>query len=212
MNPPSTRHEQYRSVSRLRRWVCELVEPLVRALSPTAVVLGRDPEGVEARIRGAILGGRYGWRIGRDVHFVGSSDRICLGQHVTLSGSTYVNANGDKGSVRIGPRTHVDQFSVLYGQGGLSIGADCAIASGAIVYSQTNEDSRQDGTPVALQPVRYEPVEISDGCWLGAGVRVLPGVTVGKGAKIGAGAVVTSDLPAGCVAVGVPARPRQGRE
>jgi acetyltransferase-like isoleucine patch superfamily enzyme len=47
---------------------------------------------------------------------------------------------------------------------------------------------------------------ISDDVWLGAGVIVLDGVTVGQGGVIGAGAVVTEDLPEFCVAVGSPAR------
>ncbi len=50
------------------------------------------------------------------------------------------------------------------------------------------------------------PVTLRRGCYLGAGCIVLPGVTVGERAVIGAGAVVTRDVPAGKIAVGVPAR------
>ena len=50
------------------------------------------------------------------------------------------------------------------------------------------------------------PVHIGKNCWLGAGVIVLPGVTVGDGSVIGAGSVVTKDVPAGVVAVGNPCR------
>ena len=50
------------------------------------------------------------------------------------------------------------------------------------------------------------PVRIDDEAWLGCRVIVLPGVHIGQGAVIGAGAVVTKDVPAGCVAVGNPAR------
>jgi len=49
-------------------------------------------------------------------------------------------------------------------------------------------------------------VTIGTGCMIGAGAIVLPGVTVGENAVIGAGAVVTRDVPAGCLAVGNPAR------
>jgi maltose O-acetyltransferase len=51
-----------------------------------------------------------------------------------------------------------------------------------------------------------KPITIEDGVWLGAGVIVLPGVTIGRGSMIGAGSVVTKSVPAWSVAVGNPAR------
>jgi len=50
------------------------------------------------------------------------------------------------------------------------------------------------------------PVHIGSNCWLGAGVIVLPGVTIGDNVVIGAGSVVTKDIPSGVVAVGNPCR------
>jgi maltose O-acetyltransferase len=50
------------------------------------------------------------------------------------------------------------------------------------------------------------PVTLKRGCYLGAGCIILPGVTVGERAVVGAGAVVTRDVPAGKVVVGAPAR------
>jgi maltose O-acetyltransferase len=51
-----------------------------------------------------------------------------------------------------------------------------------------------------------EPITLADNVWLGGGVIVCPGVTIGQDTVVGAGAVVTRDLPAGVVAAGVPAR------
>lgn len=51
-----------------------------------------------------------------------------------------------------------------------------------------------------------EPITIEDNVWLGGGVVVCPGVTIGADTVVGAGAVVTRDLPAGVLAAGVPAR------
>lgn len=50
------------------------------------------------------------------------------------------------------------------------------------------------------------PVTIEDGAWIGAGVIILPGVRIGKNAVIGAGSVVTKDIPANVVAVGNPCK------
>ena len=51
-----------------------------------------------------------------------------------------------------------------------------------------------------------EPIAIGDNVWLGGGVIVCPGVTIGQDTVVGAGAVVTRDLPPGVLAVGNPAR------
>ncbi len=51
-----------------------------------------------------------------------------------------------------------------------------------------------------------KPVRIGNDCWLGANVTVCPGVTIGDNCVIGAGSVVTRDIPEGCLAVGVPCR------
>lgn len=53
----------------------------------------------------------------------------------------------------------------------------------------------------------YKSIKVEDGCWIGAGVSILPGVTLGKGCVIGVGAVVTKNCEPNTVYVGVPARP-----
>jgi maltose O-acetyltransferase len=52
------------------------------------------------------------------------------------------------------------------------------------------------------------PITLADNVWLGGGVIVRPGVTIGEHTVVGAGSVVTRDLPAGVVAIGAPANPR----
>ena len=58
------------------------------------------------------------------------------------------------------------------------------------------------------QPYRVssKPIVIEDDCWLGGGVIVLAGVTIGKGSVIGAGSIVTKDIPPYSVAVGNPCK------
>jgi acetyltransferase-like isoleucine patch superfamily enzyme len=189
----------------LRLFLMEVLEPLAWLGGWLGLLAGKDRDGVAMVLRGRILAGSRRIVVGRNVHFAGPADRFRLGNNVTLFGNCYLNSNGPNGFVEIGEHSHVDQFSVLYGQGGLTIGANCAIASGVIIYSQTNADSLNDLTPVACQPTVYAPVRIGVGCWLGAGVSIVPGVTIGEACHVGAGAVVTRDLPSFSVAVGVPA-------
>lgn len=83
---------------------------------------------------------------------------------------------------------------------GVSIGADTVIAPGAKIISANH--SRGNGGHVDAKPVA-----IGSGCWIGANVIVLPGVTIGDGAVVGAGSIVSRDIPPNVVAVGAPAVP-----
>jgi acetyltransferase-like isoleucine patch superfamily enzyme len=61
--------------------------------------------------------------------------------------------------------------------------------------------------PISQQPINFAGrVEIGEGSWIGIGVAILPGVTVGKNTVIGANSVVTHDVPDCCIAAGNPAR------
>ncbi len=174
-----------------------------------AAVLHLEATGVESRLRGIL---HYPARptarifIGRNVQFVGDRGRISLSRNVTFYGNAYVDVNRVGAHLRIGERTHIDQFTVLYAQGGITIGSRCAIASGVIIYSQTNQYRAEPLRDVIEQPVVYAPVSIGDDVWMGAGAVVLPGVSVGSHAVVAAGAVVRKDVPEWAIVGGVPAR------
>lgn len=107
------------------------------------------------------------------------------------------------GAVSIGDRTFVNVDAVMLDVLPITIGADCQIASRVQLLTATH--------PIDPGPRRAgweygRPITIADNVWLGGGVIVCPGVTVGTDTVVGAGAVVTRDLPAGVVAAGVPAR------
>lgn len=67
-------------------------------------------------------------------------------------------------------------------------------------------DPSAPSVPPGKRPLSIAPVTICDDVWLGEGVAVLPGVTIGAGSIVGANAVVTRDIPPACIAVGIPAR------
>jgi maltose O-acetyltransferase len=83
------------------------------------------------------------------------------------------------------------------------IGSRCDIGPGVEFITGSHDigsASRRAGTGNARS------IQIGDGCWIGAGTRILGGVTVGAGTIIAAGSVVTQDIPANVLAAGVPAR------
>ncbi|GAA1965531.1 sugar O-acetyltransferase [Kitasatospora viridis] len=105
--------------------------------------------------------------------------------------------------IRIGDRTFVNFNAVFLDTAQITIGADVQIGPNVQLLAATH----------ALYPVRRregwergEPITIGDNVWLGGGVIVCPGVTIGRDTVVGAGSVVTRDLPAGVLAVGNPAR------
>jgi acetyltransferase-like isoleucine patch superfamily enzyme len=109
------------------------------------------------------------------------------------------------GSVRLGQRTSVNAFTLLSGFGGLTIGDDVRIGSHCVVLSSTHRFDSVDAT-IREQGVEPAPTVIENDVWLGAGCTIIGGVRIGEGSIIGAGAVVTKDVPRFCIATGVPAR------
>jgi acetyltransferase-like isoleucine patch superfamily enzyme len=107
------------------------------------------------------------------------------------------------GEVEIGDGTWIGQFCLLDGSGGLSIGSHCSISFGAQLL--THDTVRWALSGGAVSPER-SPTRIGDRCFVGTHAVVLRGVTVGEGSVLGAGAVVTNDVPAGTIVAGAPAR------
>ncbi len=87
-----------------------------------------------------------------------------------------------------------------------TIGNDVLIAPNVAILSRMHEYSLTN-IPISLQGYKEEKlVNIGDDVWLGRNVIVLPGVTIGDGAIIGAGAVVTKDIPPYAIVAGTPAK------
>jgi acetyltransferase-like isoleucine patch superfamily enzyme len=112
--------------------------------------------------------------------------------------------------VQIGEGTNITPGLVVNdGYSGLcSIGQRVSIATNVTLVVDSNpNNSRLDGQPYVKEHlVKTAPVIIEDDVWLGTNAVVLPGVRVGRGAIVGAGAVVTRDVPPFTVVAGVPAR------
>lgn len=105
--------------------------------------------------------------------------------------------------ISIGARTFVNFGAVFLDAGPITIGEDVQMGPNVQLLTPTHE----------LDPARRRagwekglPITIGDNVWLGGGVIVCPGVTIGADTVVGAGSVVTKDLPSGVLAVGNPAR------
>ncbi|MGQ9675827.1 MAG: acyltransferase [Chloroflexota bacterium] len=107
--------------------------------------------------------------------------------------------------IRIGRGAFIGESVVIRGQGGVEIGNQVLIAPMAKILAI--EHSFGDPVrPIIDQGITARGIVIEDGAWIGAGAAILDGVHIGQGAVVGANAVVTSDVPAHGIAVGVPAR------
>jgi maltose O-acetyltransferase len=105
--------------------------------------------------------------------------------------------------VTIGPGTFANYELLMLDVAPITIGAACQIATRVQLLTATHPI---DPAPRRAGWESAEPIVLGDNVWLGGGVIVCPGVTIGDDTVVGAGAVVTRDLPAGVVAVGSPAR------
>jgi acetyltransferase-like isoleucine patch superfamily enzyme len=105
--------------------------------------------------------------------------------------------------ISIGSKTTINDGVFMNGEGGIEIGKGVSISTGVIIH--TNSLIKEK---LPEKEHYTKPIKIEDGVWLGSGVIINPGVTIGKNTVIGAGSVVTHDIPANSLALGVPAKVR----
>ncbi len=130
---------------------------------------------------------------------------VTLGDCVRLLRDIVIQT-GEGGSVTIGERTEIQprcQFSAY--KGSIRIGTGALIGPNCAFYPY--DHGIAPGKLIGEQPFETRGgIVVEEDAWLGFGVIVLDGVRVGRGAVVGAGAVVTRDIPDGAIAMGVPAR------
>jgi acetyltransferase-like isoleucine patch superfamily enzyme len=131
-------------------------------------------------------------------------ERVHLGHNVYV-GHQAILKGYHAADMHIGDETWIGQQVFLHSAGGLHIGARVGIGPGVKVITSRHEEAGRE-VAILSSPLHFAPVRIEDHVDLGVGAIVLPGVTIGRGAQIGAGAVVVTDIPPYVVAAGVPAR------
>jgi acetyltransferase-like isoleucine patch superfamily enzyme len=155
-------------------------------------------------------------------------DRIKTGKNIFIDDKVLIYQEAQAGTVELADRVKIhEDTQILVGPGGsVHIGTATSIHRGCQIESyqasirigcrveiaprcafQSFDHGMAPEFPISKQALTTKgPITIEDDAWLGYGVIVLSGVCIGEGAVIGAGSVVTKDVPAGAVAVGVPAR------
>ncbi|HEX2602782.1 MAG TPA: sugar O-acetyltransferase, partial [Gemmatimonadaceae bacterium] len=117
-------------------------------------------------------------------------------------------------NIYIGDRTFVNFNCVFLDSAEIRIGADVLLGPGVQLLTPSHPLRAADRIVGADQRMAGQstyrtnalPISVGDRVWIGGGTIVLPGITIGNDATIGAGSVVTSDIPANALAVGNPAR------
>lgn len=136
--------------------------------------------------------------------YVGDGSKVLIKDYVRLGKDVYLGTF-PSGFLSIGSNTYIGRYSIILAYDNVQIGKDCLIAPYCHI-TDTSHNFDDVNQPIRLQKLKAEKVIIEDDVWLGAGVSVLPGVTIGRGSVIGARAVVSKDIPAYSIAVGVPAK------
>ena len=141
----------------------------------------------------------------------GNEHRISVGNEVFVGPGSWIQVVSDNC-----PGTD----PVIFLDDGVSISGDCTITAvrrvtigkGALIARFVHISDHSHGTADPQVPIKSQAlsniaaVTIGEGAWLGHGVVICPGVSIGRNAVIGANSVVRDDVPDGCVAVGAPAR------
>ncbi|MET4135694.1 acyltransferase [Pseudarthrobacter sp. PvP090] len=125
-----------------------------------------------------------------------STNRITVGRHTKVfRGAEWT------GTISVGARVFINAHSLI--RPNVVIEDDVSMGQHVRLISDTHEisaGSRRTGTP------RHDPIVIGRGSWIGAGVTVLGGVTIGERSIVAAGSVVNKDVPPNVVVAGVPAK------
>jgi acetyltransferase-like isoleucine patch superfamily enzyme len=144
-----------------------------------------------------------------------STNGIQLGDNVSIARDSILFCTGviaQKGiGITIGDRTGIGARAFLAGQGGITIGSDVITGPNIQIFSENHNFSDLEQT-IKTQGVTKQVTVIGSNCWLGGGVTILAGVTIGDGCIIAAGSVVTKSVPQNSVVAGVPAKVVKSRE
>ncbi len=163
----------------------------------------------QRRARARLEVAHRGLILGQNVE-IRSPRLLKLGNNVQIDKGTILHCGGmewseGKGHIYIGDASYIGPNCVLFGAGEIEIGAHVLISPGVVLASHQHSFERAD-LRFDEQPSQFARIVIEDNVWIGSNATILPGVRIGEGAIVGAGAVVTRDVAGHTLVLGVPAR------
>lgn len=146
--------------------------------------------------------------INYDVRIINNKN-LSLGENVQIQSGSYLHCGGldwsdGRGFIDIGTNVFIGPQCILFGAGGIRIGDNTLIAPAVKIMSHSHFYDKEG--PIYAQGSSFQPITIKENVYIGTNASILPGVTINEGCIIGAGAVVTEDIPPYSLAVGVPAK------
>jgi acetyltransferase-like isoleucine patch superfamily enzyme len=145
-----------------------------------------------------------GARLGRHALLRANTQReIRIGADTSVLEQCLLTAN--EGHIHIGARSWLGAGTYLYGNGNITIGNDVLIAARCSLNTVSHNHAALD-QPINNQGINVAPIHIEDDVWIGLHAVILQGVTIGRGAIVGAGSLVNKDVPAYSIVAGTPAR------
>jgi acetyltransferase-like isoleucine patch superfamily enzyme len=140
---------------------------------------------------------------------VRSLDRFAPGPSNHVDHNVYIHCgeawSGGHGYFRSGRNCVISANTVVYAAGGVELGDHVGIGPNCTIVSH-RQSFAHDGTPYKDQEIFYAPVKIGNNVTVNCGATILPGVTIGDNAIVGASALVTRDVPANAMVMGIPAK------
>ena len=133
------------------------------------------------------------------------SDGLNFGDYVTISRGVMIRPSsyygGDYGiGLTLGENSAIGPYGYVGCSGRITIGKNVMFGPKCSLFAENHVFSNKD-ISIKSQGVQQKGITIEDDCWIGSNVTILDGVTIGKGSVIGAGTLVTKDIPAGSVVV-----------
>jgi len=143
---------------------------------------------------GVIIDGRSDNKIG-----------VSLGKGVTIRAYSYIDCYGYNGYINFDDYAAIGQYVYLGGNGGIKIGKYAMVSGQTYMVSAKRIYNIKSQYPFNYQGEIRKPIVLEDNSWIAAKCIICSGVTIGTNSVIGAGSVVTKDIPPSCLAYGAPA-------